>query len=336
MKITNHNYFGISLFSQPNKESNTLTNFVKNYVNILHLKGFDKKSCWEMVEDFSFLLFEDIVQFNCEELNWKNEYDSRNLLYPNKNFLIKEEVKDLASKISLSNFTLNYLNKLPNQKSTYLLDGKSFYRFWKEDNILMGGLFTKSHKENNYTSEDIKNLVLELNRDISLEDVETNPVLRQKLNNQISEIIQEQMYGFEYSLFKFDLLSRNISVNGDVYENLKDVEDNDSLSYSILKPYLQTLLYVCLSELNIEILPPNTKTKGSRKSGKIVNSSKSEIIVVGSKWNTISIRTEGFNVSGHFRLQPCGKDRKDVKLIWIDGFEKNGYIKKSNKSIKAY
>ena len=38
-----------------------------------------------------------------------------------------------------------------------------------------------------------------------------------------------------------------------------------------------------------------------------------------------------FSVTGHFRNQPCGKDRLERKTIYIDGFMKSGYERKATK-----
>lgn len=38
-----------------------------------------------------------------------------------------------------------------------------------------------------------------------------------------------------------------------------------------------------------------------------------------------------FGVAGHFRRQPCGKDRADRKTIYIDSFMKTGYERKATK-----
>ena len=45
-----------------------------------------------------------------------------------------------------------------------------------------------------------------------------------------------------------------------------------------------------------------------------------------SKWFTTLVKSEGFNVRGHFRLQPKKKDGEWTReLIWINEFRKTGY-----------
>lgn len=48
-----------------------------------------------------------------------------------------------------------------------------------------------------------------------------------------------------------------------------------------------------------------------------------------STWFTNIVRSAGFKVSGHFRLQPCGEGLKDRKIIWINEFQKSGYSRKA-------
>lgn len=51
-----------------------------------------------------------------------------------------------------------------------------------------------------------------------------------------------------------------------------------------------------------------------------------DITYLTSKWFTNIVRTEGFDVSGHFRLQPKKVNGKWTKeLIWIMPFKKHGY-----------
>ncbi len=60
---------------------------------------------------------------------------------------------------------------------------------------------------------------------------------------------------------------------------------------------------------------------------KYVNETKSKIEVLDSTWFTTIVRSEGFKVRGHFRMQPCGHNLSDRKLIWISDFEKDGYTR---------
>lgn len=58
-----------------------------------------------------------------------------------------------------------------------------------------------------------------------------------------------------------------------------------------------------------------------------------DVNIMDSLWFTEILRTEGFGVRGHFRLQPYGPKRKKVKLKYIKPFRKNGYHRKSTKQL---
>lgn len=92
----------------------------------------------------------------------------------------------------------------------------------------------------------------------------------------------------------------------------------------------KTMCFFFLSENTEEIIPAG-KVHGTRKTGKISNDFKFPIVMVTSKWNITSIRTEGFGVSGHLRLQPCGPGRSETEMIFIEPFMKNGYKRTAGK-----
>lgn len=59
----------------------------------------------------------------------------------------------------------------------------------------------------------------------------------------------------------------------------------------------------------------------------VVNKTPFPIHRLDSSWFKTVIRTEGFMVKGHWKLQACGKAWKDHKLIYIKPFQKHGYVR---------
>ena len=96
---------------------------------------------------------------------------------------------------------------------------------------------------------------------------------------------------------------------------------------------MQLLSFVELSDIEVTLLNPMKNNGRHKRDGKITNNSPKTVYVVDSSWNKIVMRTDGFAVRGHFRLQPCGPGRMDRKLIWIDAFEKHGYKRKPTAEI---
>jgi hypothetical protein len=62
---------------------------------------------------------------------------------------------------------------------------------------------------------------------------------------------------------------------------------------------------------------------------KYVNETGYPIEILDSTWFTTIIRSEGFKVGGHFRMQPYGPGMKERRLQWIEPFEKTGYTRKA-------
>ena len=90
------------------------------------------------------------------------------------------------------------------------------------------------------------------------------------------------------------------------------------------------MIFLYFSEVQTVLLAPNGKI-GTLSTERFKNELKCTFVVVDTTWNRISIRTTGFNVCGHFRLQACGKNREDRKLIFIEEFGKEGYIRGAGK-----
>ena len=89
--------------------------------------------------------------------------------------------------------------------------------------------------------------------------------------------------------------------------------------------------------LFIKYAQVETKTVGANKrykdiNCKYTNETNSDITFLDSTWFTNLVKSEGFNVRGHFRMQPKKKDGEWTKeLIWISEFEKSGYNRKAKK-----
>lgn len=89
-----------------------------------------------------------------------------------------------------------------------------------------------------------------------------------------------------------------------------------------------TALFKSYASIETVFLQPNTNKK--EINCKYSNGTNSAITFLDSKWFSNLVQSEGFKVSGHFRLQPKIKDGKWTKdLIWINEFKKHGYTSKA-------
>lgn len=108
--------------------------------------------------------------------------------------------------------------------------------------------------------------------------------------------------------------------------------DLDSDGYYFEKQYAdqfnkitKIITFVELGDIDVVMLETGRNNGKKKNNGKVTNTSPFTVYVVDSSWNQLIIRTEGFAVMGHFRLQPFGPGMIDRKLIWINAFEKHGY-----------
>lgn len=92
------------------------------------------------------------------------------------------------------------------------------------------------------------------------------------------------------------------------------------------------LCFIYMSD-NEEITVEPGRKYGTKKQGKVVNTIPFPITIINSRWNT-TVKTDAFAVSGHFRLQKHGPQRKKTTMIWIEPFEKEGYTRKSGSTNK--
>jgi hypothetical protein len=114
-------------------------------------------------------------------------------------------------------------------------------------------------------------------------------------------------------------------------------KENETLESWIYRQYgkiLALAMFKSYAQVETKILLPNSKTKGILC--KYVNQTKLKLTYLDSKWFTNLVKSDGFNVRGHFRLQPMKKNGEWTKeLIWISEFEKTGYTAPARK-IAAY
>ncbi len=100
--------------------------------------------------------------------------------------------------------------------------------------------------------------------------------------------------------------------------------------------FIKLLLFIELSEIVFKQIKPFQKTivdniTGGKYENKIINQTGYNVIFVGTNWNKTIIVSGQFSVSGHIRIQPFGTGRSHYKPIWIEEYQKSGYMKKAPK-----
>lgn len=162
-------------------------------------------------------------------------------------------------------------------------------------------------------------------------------------NNCLRMVVTGETIWFCHLTFDFDK-EKNNKNDGKMgwvmfYLNRKSgelCEHFDHVDVRNLEEFIYKFLcFFYLTENTEEVIPAG-KVHGTRKTGKISNDFKFPITIVTAKWNTTSIRTEAFGVRGHFRVQPCGKERSEYEIIFIEPFVKNGYKRSAGKLLQNH
>lgn len=114
---------------------------------------------------------------------------------------------------------------------------------------------------------------------------------------------------------------------------LNSVENRDDLFIALLHG-LALLVLLKNGRVETVLAASNTKRKIPEvENGVLMNSTPFPIRYIDSSWLKTIIRTEGFLVRGHFRLQPHGIGRSERKLIYIQPFKKHGYVRRAKKLV---
>lgn len=96
---------------------------------------------------------------------------------------------------------------------------------------------------------------------------------------------------------------------------------------AFLADLITLLLFLKYCDLETKIIKPGKIEKHVGE--KYFNDNKMPIKILNSTWFTTIVRSEGFGVTGHFRFQPYGPGMTQKKLIYIEPFQKYGYIRKA-------
>ena len=151
------------------------------------------------------------------------------------------------------------------------------------------------------------------------------------LDNDESGAIRIVRVGSDFHfIFYTNITLGNVGLSANTYSFLTgefQIEDKTEKSNFAV----QLISYIYFGDIIEKHLKAGQKSKINFFQ-KIVNDTKIDITYVDSLWKQ-RISTDGFSVSGHFRLQPVGEGRKERKLIWIEEFSKDGYNRKATREL---
>jgi len=105
---------------------------------------------------------------------------------------------------------------------------------------------------------------------------------------------------------------------------------DDEYAETALKLFLQLLAFIESTEIEEVTVTPG-KWSPKEEKEQLKNQAAFPIVMVKTNWVKTLIRMEGFDVSGHIRLQRHGPNNSLVKSIWINPYTKKGYTLKAGK-----
>jgi hypothetical protein len=103
----------------------------------------------------------------------------------------------------------------------------------------------------------------------------------------------------------------------------------DSPTTKLMGMLMTDIVFKRFAPIETLVINKETNRRGKLNKNRYVNEVKHDVTIIDSNWFTTIIRTKGFGVRGHFAIRACGKGGKDRKIVWIDSYQKNGYIRKA-------
>lgn len=253
------------------------------------------------------LMDENILKPFMQLANWdendikirKKRLTDLHLNNNHKLFYITKKVQEHSELIKFDRINLGWFRSLKNQTSTYIINRHEFFRFRIDEKNAIYILYF--YRDPEISEEKLKAL--------SSFNVPNSDFLGYKFETFIIHL-DEEKYPDGY------------------------MPENEEWGQNPINKqrFVKLLLFIELSEPVIEILKDNQKVKlndtwEKSMDGKVLNESGVNVILVNTLWNKVIINDSGFSVKGHIRIQPYGPGRTLYKPIWIDEFQKSGYIR---------
>jgi hypothetical protein len=220
-----------------------------------------------------------------------------------KLYYITRKVQDHSSLIKFEKIKLGWFRNVKSQSSTYILSKEEFFRF----RVVEGKVIYVMH---------------------FFKDPNIDPYTVQRMKSAFGEQKHPLKDFLEYRFETF-IIYLDEEKYPDGY-----MPDNEIIgqNFKNKERFIKLLLFIELSEVEIIEVGSNRKARLNpnwEKSleGRVKNETEVDVILVNTSWNKITINTEGFDVSGHIRIQPYGPGRSYYKPIWIEEYQKQGFVR---------
>lgn len=160
-----------------------------------------------------------------------------------------------------------------------------------------------------------------------------NSLLRVWIHDQVIQFFHcKHIFYNKEEKSKYNASGNSIFSQVYVYRDTGELADQFYVhAEGMEEKFYKLLCFFFLSENEENVISPGKSYGTKKQPDALSNDTNVPVTIVNSCWNITSIRTEGFDVRGHFRLQPCGPGLSDTKMIFIQPFKKEGYIRKAAK-----
>lgn len=214
-------------------------------------------------------------------------------------FYLTKTVQEHSELLKFEKIKLAWFRNVKSQSSTYLVSKTEFFRF--------------------VVNQGKEIYVLHFYRDTNVSED-----LLQRMKD--SNYPNAEFYGYKFDTFII-YIDEEKHPDGFMPDNAVWGQDPANR-----ERFLKLLLFIELSDPEVYVVRNNGKIKldGSVRDhdeSKIKNESGIDVTLVNTLWNKIVINDTGFSVKGHIRIQPYGPGREQYKPIWIDEFQKKGYVR---------
>lgn len=130
----------------------------------------------------------------------------------------------------------------------------------------------------------------------------------------------------------FVKINKEISFRSVLSQNVGFTEQSGADTW--IEGHIHTILMILLFKQFAEVETKEIGGKDNPKKAKVgaekyLNETDTTVNILDCNWFTTIVRSKGFGVKGHFRMQPCGEGMRQRKLIYIEDFVKQGYSRKA-------
>lgn len=279
----------------------------------------------------------------------RNKLASNIQLYINE---FKRKEKEIKKVILFNNPKINYNNEqeLDSYYQVFKMGLNNYLSFFKSEGKIykFNNDFVKDYMNYDLNFESIlENNSISFNEDCIIiyaenlfktyEDIsKLNLVIISKLdvlesrNNGKTKILNFSFRNIEDNNYIYDVV-RQCDSSYDLIQAYKNhVLKNDEIDRInhqnvMIKNIIKLVLYIQSSNVDLRKISPEISIKNTRKgrdranTNNIKNDSLIEYYNVGYSWNKLPIYSmDQWSVRGHFRMQPCGENRKSHKIIFIE------------------